>query len=94
MCTSEQDFKRAVEDLCKDRDYHADYVTVGSDPEVCIMARIRGRRSGRRVEVILTGKDYSIIVPQTPIKKSFTKQQLNLVIDCIKDLLENPVVNQ
>lgn len=84
MCTFEQDFKRVIEDLCKDRNYHADYIP----PQICIIARIRGGSSGRKVEVVLTGKEYRVRVPETDIKKSFAKNELDLVIDCIRDILE------
>ncbi|HIJ53216.1 MAG TPA: hypothetical protein HPP66_08690 [Planctomycetes bacterium] len=84
MCTFEQNFKRAIEDLCKDRNYHVDYIP----PQVCIIARIRGGSSGRKVEVVLTGKEYLVRVPETAIKKSFAKNELDFVIDCIRDILE------
>lgn len=94
MCTSEQDFKHAIEDLCKERKYHLNYTTVGSDPQVCIRAHLRGGNSGRMAEVTLTGKGYTVVVPQTPVKKSFTKTQLNLVTEYIKDLLESVPGNE
>lgn len=68
--------------------------TVGTEPQVLVKADIEGGSSDRRVEVYLTGKDYIVIVPETPIKKSFPKNELNRVINCIKDLLGNPLANQ
>lgn len=84
MCTFEQDFKRVIENLCKERNYHADYIP----HQVCIIARIRGGSSGRKVEVVLTGKEYRVRVPETDIKKSFAKNELDLVMDCIRNILE------
>jgi len=91
MDTFEQDFKQAIDKVCEESKYHVDYVSIGSDPEVSIIARIRGGSTGRKVEVYLTGRNCKVIVPETDIEKTFKKNELNRVIDCIKDLLETPL---
>ena len=94
MDTFEQNFKQAIENLCEEYKYHVDYITVGSDPEVLIIARIRGGSSGRVPEVILTARGCKVIIPKTDIEKTFKKDELNGVINYIKDLLETPLTNQ
>ena len=94
MDTFEQDFKQAIDNLCKEHKYHVDYITVGSDPEVLIIARIRGGSSGHRVEVYLRARDCKVIIPETGIENTFKKNELNGVIDCIRDFLESPLPTQ
>jgi hypothetical protein len=94
MSTFERDFKRAIEDLCKKHNCHVDYIPVGADPQVYIMARIRCISSGRKVEVILTGKEYRVIVPETDMKETVNKNDLNGLVDSIMRLLEPSVANQ
>jgi len=94
MCTFEQDFKQAIDELCEERKYHVDYVTIGSDPKVIIIARIRGGTSWGATEVILTARGCKVIVPQTNIEETFKKNELDCLVDCIRRLLENPVANQ
>jgi len=94
MHTFQQDFKEAIEKLCEEHKYHVDYTPLPADPEVCLIARIRGGRSGRRVEVYPKAKGCKVIIPETDIEKTFKKNELNLVIDCIKDFIENPLTAQ
>jgi hypothetical protein len=97
MSTLKQDFKEAIENLQeerklqKKRPYDVHYCHVGADPQFLIKAHIQGGSSGQRVEIYLTAKDYKVIIPETDIKRTFTKNELNSVIDCIKDFLENPL---
>ena len=100
MNTFEQDFKQAIEKLQEERKskgkrpYGVHYATVGDDPQVLIKARIQGVHSGHIVEVYLTAKGDKVIIPGTSIQKTFKKSELNGVIDCIKDFLENPLTTQ
>lgn len=100
MCAFEQDFKQAIENLQeerklqKKRSYDVHYCTTGTEPDVLVKTRIQGGSSGRGVEVTLTAKGCKVIVPQIHIKKSFTKNELNSIIECIKGFLENPLTDQ
>lgn len=94
MDTFEQDIKQAIDDLCEEHKYHVDYIPLPADPDVCLIARVRGGNRGRRVEVYLLGRDYKVIIPESDFKKTFKKNDLNGVINCIKDLLEAPLTNQ
>ena len=100
MDAFEQAFKEAIENLQeerklqKKRPYDVHYCRLPRDPRVLIIARIQGGRSGRRVEVYLLGRNYKVIIPETDFKKTFKKNDLNGVINCIKDLLETPLTNQ
>lgn len=93
MCKFEEDFKQAIDNLCKEYKYNVDYSTVGSDPEVLLMARIRGGSSGLAPEIIITARGCKVIIPETDIEKTFKKNELNRIIDCVKDILENPIEN-
>jgi len=96
MSTFEQDFKEAIENLQeerkveKKRPYVVHYCTTGTEPDFVVIARIKGGTSGRSVEVSLLGRDCKVIIPGTDIKKTFQKNELNGIIDCIEDFLENP----
>lgn len=94
MNTFEQDFKQAIEKLCEEHKYHVDYTPLPADPEVCLIARVRGGSRGRRVEVYPSGKDCKVIIPETNIGKTFKKNELNRIIDCIIDFLETPPTTQ
>ncbi len=100
MCTFKQDFKQAIETLQeerklqKKRPYDVHYCTTGTEPDVAVIARIQGGSSGRSVEVTLLGRDCKVIIPQTDIQKTFRKNELNSIIECIKGFLENPLTDQ
>lgn len=97
MCAFEEDFKQAIENLQEERKsrgkrpYDVHYTTPGTDPEVLIRARIQGGCSGRSVEVYITARGCKVMIPETDIQKNLKKSELNLIIDCIKDLLETPI---
>lgn len=91
MCAFEQDFKEAIEKLCEEHKYHVDYIPIPYDPDVILIARIRGGSSGHRVEVYPKAKGYKVIIAETDIQKTFKKSELNIVISCIRDFLENPL---
>ena len=100
MYSFQEDFKQGIENLQeerksqKKRPYDVHYRLLPHDPQVCIMACIRGGSSGRSVEVALIGRDCKVIIPQTDIQKTFRKNELNSIIECIKGFLENPLTDQ
>ena len=97
MCTYDEDFKQAIENLQEKRKsqkkhpYDVHYHTVGTDPQALIRACIQGGSSGHSAEVYLTAKGYKVIIPESDVQRVFKKSELNLVIYCIKDFLENPL---
>ncbi len=100
MSISEEDFKEAIENLQKERKlekkrpYNVHYCHVGPDRQVLIKTRIQGGNTGRSVEVYLTAKGYKVIVPQTDIAETFKENELDLVIECVRRLLETPLSNR
>lgn len=100
MCKYDEDFKQAIENLQenrksqKKRAYDVHYHTVGTEPQVLIRACIQGGSSGHNAEVYLTARGYKVIIPGSDVQRMFKKSELNLVIDCIKDFLENPLSTQ
>ena len=100
MDTFEQDFKRAIETLQGERrsqkkhPYDVHYCTTKTVPDVVVIAHIQGGSSGHSVEVSLIGKDCKVIVPQTGSEKTFKKNDLSSIIECIKGFLENPLTDR
>jgi hypothetical protein len=94
MTTFEEDFKDAIEQLCKEHNYHADYITIDTDLKILIRVHIRGGKCGYKVEVVLTGRDCTVIIPESDIKKSFRKDDLNDITNCIKNFLETHLAIQ
>jgi len=100
MCTFEEDFKLAIEDIQKERKlqkkhpYNVHYSHLPVEPQFLIKAHIQGGRSGRRIEVYTIGKDCNVTIVDTDIKKTFKKNELGQIIDCIKDFLETPLTNR
>ena len=99
MGAFEQDFKQAIEKLQEERKaqgkrpYNVHYYRLSRTSRVFGKVLIQGGSSGFSVEVYLNARGYEVITLQDNTKRTFKKNELDDVVNYIKDLLEAPLTN-